>query len=170
MSDNPIYRLIRTKRAIRKFTDQPLPADVIREILDAGRLSESSKNDQPWTFIAITNRDTLTRLSQTGDYAGHLAGAAFAVAIVGKADTYTKYEFDFGRAAQNMMLTAHGRGIGSVIASIYHPDQARAILGFPADTTCETAISFGYPAEKIDQPPRKGGRRPFEDVVRWEKW
>ena len=78
-----VSQAIHTKRAVRLFTDQPVPNDVIQQILDAGRRSQSSKNTQPWGFVAIRSRDTLVALSKMGDFAGHLAGANFAVLLVG---------------------------------------------------------------------------------------
>ena len=69
---------IRTKRAVRQFQDKPLPEDVVHAILSAGRRSQSSKNTQPWQFIAIRDKVLLKALSETGTYAGHLAGAALA--------------------------------------------------------------------------------------------
>src|SRR5262245_5630561 len=73
---------IRMKRAVRKFQQKPLPEEVVRAILNAGRRSQSSKNDQGWQFVAIRDKAILKSLSQTGTYAGHLAGAALGVAIL----------------------------------------------------------------------------------------
>ena len=67
-----VAEAIRTKRAVRRFTDQPVAEDAIRAVLNAGRRAQSSKNSQPWHFIAIRDRDTLRRLSECGEYAGHL--------------------------------------------------------------------------------------------------
>ena len=77
-----VSEAIRLKRAVRKFQDQPLPEEVIHSILNAGRRSQSSKNEQGWQFIAIRDKAILKELSQTGTYAGHLAGAAMGVAIL----------------------------------------------------------------------------------------
>lgn len=167
-----VYDVIRTKRAVREFRDEPLPDDIVREILNAGRLSGSSKNTQPWHFIAVCNRQTLQALATTGRYAGHLAGAALGVVIVAPDPPPAPHAlgFDLGRAAQNMMLAAWGRGVGSVVAAIYEPERAAEILGVPSGYRVEWAISFGYPAQPQDRPPRKGGRRPFDEVVHWERW
>jgi len=73
---------IRTKRAVRQFKDQALPEESVRAVLNAGRRSQSSKNTQPWQFIAVRGKETLKALSECGTYAGHLAGAALGVAIL----------------------------------------------------------------------------------------
>src|SRR5260370_22387708 len=81
-----VSELIRTKRAVRQFTDEPLSEEAIRSILNAGRRAQSSKNTQPWHFIAIRDRETLRQLSQYGAYAEHLAGSSFAVALLSSTD------------------------------------------------------------------------------------
>lgn len=164
---------IRLKRAVRKFQAKPLPEDVIRAILNAGRRSQSSKNEQGWQFIVIRDKSTLKALSQTGTYAGHLAGAAMAVAIL-TPDPTAKFQtmFDAGQAAAYMQLAAWELGVGSVPASIYEMEKAREILGFPPEWHLRIALSFGYPLEeeKLTAEPKKGGRRSLEEIVHWEKW
>jgi nitroreductase len=164
---------IRLKRAVRKFQDKPLPVDVVHAILNAGRRSQSSKNTQAWRFIAIQDKETLKALSQCGEWAGHIAGAALCVAILTPEPT-EKFQtmFDAGQAAAFMQLVAWELGVGSCPASLYEFDKSRAILGFPTDWHLRIALSFGYALdeEKLSAPPKKGGRAAFEDVVHWEKW
>ncbi|MBC8163944.1 MAG: nitroreductase family protein [Roseiflexaceae bacterium] len=156
---------IRTKRAVRAFTEQPVPDATMREILHAGRRSQSSKNSQPWQFIVITNRETLQALAQCGTYAGHLAGAAFAVALIAERG----HEFDLGQAAAAMQLAAWEQGVGSCIAAMWEPERARPILGVPDQLAFDIAISFGYSAE-VARTPRMDGRKTLEAIVRWERW
>jgi nitroreductase len=164
---------IRLKRAIRKFSPDPLPHETILAILNAGRRAQSSKNTQPWHFIAITDKSVLKQLSECGEWAGHLAGAALGVALL-HSDPSEKFQtmFDIGQCAAYMQLAAWELGVGSCLASIYQVEQARQLLGFPADLHLRIAISFGYPAdaEKLIQPPRKGGRRTLDEMVHWNHW
>ncbi len=164
---------IRLKRAVRKFADQPLPEESILTILNAGRRSQSSKNTQPWHFIAITDKTILKQLSECGEWAGHLAGAALGVAIV-HSDPAERFQvlFDIGQTAAYMQLAAWEMGIGSCLASIYEAEKARQILGFPSDLHLRIAISFGYPqeAENLTTPPRKGGRKTIQDIVHRDRW
>jgi nitroreductase len=168
-----IKEAIRTKRAVREFTGQPLDRSTINAILNAGRRSQSSKNSQPWQFIAIQESSTRLKLSQLGQYAGHLAGAALAVAVL-TPDPNSRFQvlFDAGQAAAYMQLAAWDLGVGSCIASIYEPEQARLLLGFPDEWHLRIAISFGYPLDpiKLTQIPKKGGRKPIGEIVHWEKW
>jgi nitroreductase len=164
---------IRLKRAVRKFQDKPLPDDVIRAILNAGRRSQSSKNEQTWQFIAIRDKSILKALSECGTWAGHLAGAALGVAIL-TPDPEGKFQimFDAGQAAAFMQLAALELGVGSVPASIYEHEKAREILGFPSEWHLRIAFSFGYPADEtiLTAEPKQGGRRSLEELVHWERW
>ncbi len=168
-----VLEAVNLKRAVRQFTSQQLSDETIHIILNAGRRSQSSKNTQPWNFIAITDRLLLARLSECGKYAGHLAGAALGVAIA-HADPGEKFQlmFDIGQTAAYMQLAAWELGIGSCIASIYDSDMARHVLDYPNDMVVYIAISFGYPQDPdlLSHPPRKGGRFPFNQTVHWNKW
>lgn len=167
-----VWDAIRSKRAVRKFTDQPLPQDAAQRILDAGRRAQSSKNTQPWHFIAVRDRDTLEKLSKLGDWMGHVAGAAMCVAIVVPAenDRSLWQYFDAGQSASYMQLAAQELGIGSCLGTVYKEDEAQALLGYPDSMQVRIVISFGYPHPEQDRPAVKGGRRPFEEVVHWDQW
>lgn len=168
-----VEQAIQTKRAVREFRDQPLSREDVKAILNAGRRAQSAKNQQPWHFIAIQDPERLHRLSTFGHFAGHVAGAALAVAIITPhPDTRFSVMFDAGQAAAYMQLAAWSRGIASCPATIYEPDKARELLGFPEDLHIRIALSFGYPEDKsaITAPPKEGGRRPFESVVHWGRW
>lgn len=164
---------IRTKRAIRKFQDKPLSKEIVKTILNAGRRSQSSKNEQGWQFIAIQDKSILKALSECGTFAGHLAGAALGVAILTPEPT-AKFQtmFDAGQAAAFMQLAAWELGVGSVPASIYEAEKARDILEFPSEWHLRIALSFGYPVEekKLSAAPRKGGRKSLEEIIHWDKW
>jgi nitroreductase len=160
-----VREAIRSLRSVRQFKDDPLPDDVLATILDAGRRAQSSKNTQPWQFIVVRDRSSLEALSKSGDFAGHLAGAAAGVVIV----STVPHEYDLGQTTAFMMLSAWEQGVGSCIAAIFHPEQVRALLGIPDDLHVHWALSFGYPAEDWT-PTKMGGRRSLDDVVRWERW
>jgi len=171
-----VNEAIRSNRSVRAFDDRPVSREIIEQIVNAGRLSGSAKNRQPWTFVAVTGRETLQALSACGPWCTHLAGAAFAVVLVvedlHEPPTLTT-PFDLGRASQNMILAAWDLGIGSCMATIYEPDAARAALGIPDSLRVPWAISFGYPhpdADPRSRPPRAEGRKAFDEVARWERW
>jgi nitroreductase len=168
-----IQQAIQTKRAVREFAERPLPEEAVLVILNAGRRSQSSKNTQPWWFLAIRDRQRLKALAELGTYASHLATAALGVAIL-TPDPAQRFSilFDAGQAAAYMQLAAWGLGIGSCLVTLHNPEPARALLGLPPEVHARMAISFGYPADPglIERPPRAGGRKPFQDKVFFEYW
>ena len=156
---------IRSKRSVRQFTGQPVPEETIRLILEAGRRAQSSKNDQPWTFILVRDRERLKALSACGAYAGHIAGADFALVLVDG----NNWSFDIGQVAAYLQLAAWDLGVSSCIAYFGETETLKTLLGIPADKVVEIGISFGYAAEA----PRKAnpsGRKPLEAIVRNEHW
>jgi nitroreductase len=168
-----VARAIREKKAIRSFLPAPIPDPVAESILRAGRRAQSSKNSQPWHFLAVRDRAGLERLSRTGKYAGHLAGAALGVLII-TPDPSQKVTiaFDAGQAAAYMQLAAWELGIGSCLASLYETEQVRQLLGIPAVWHPHVAISFGY-FDPQKQPPSgvlHPGRKALNEILHWEKW
>jgi len=158
---------------VRQFASRPLSDELARRIVNAGRRAQSAKNTQPWHFIVIQDRKTLTALSRLGTYAGHLADATLGVAIL-TPDPAQRWSimFDAGQAAAYMQLAAWELGVASCLATIYEPDAARELLGFPGDLHMNVGLSFGYPADPaiLSFPPRAGGRRPFAESVHVERW
>ena len=168
-----VITAINSKRAIRTFKDIPLPAEAVQTILNAGRRAQSAKNRQPWHFIAIQDKDRLKALSELGHFAGHLAGAALGVAIITPPrENRFSIMFDAGQAAAYMQLAAWELGIGSCPATIYQPEEAKALLGFPDDLHIYLALSFGYPAdsEALTRPNQKGGRKDYAEIIHYESW
>src|SRR5438105_3919409 len=129
-----VMEAIRRKRAVRNFGSRPLPREVVEQILRAGRRAQSSKNSQPWHFIAIENHDTLMELSKMGDFTSSLTKATLGVAIL-TPDPATRWSvmFDAGQAAAYMQLAALDMGVGSCPVTLHRPEPARGLLGFPED-------------------------------------
>ena len=171
-----VWEAVSTKRAVREFADRPLEPDHLDRILRAGRRSGSSKNLQRWEFIVCHDRQHLRELAATGPWAGHLAGAAVAIALVtpdpSAADAPLSVMFDLGQVAAYMMLVAWELGVGSVPATAYDHDLARRLLGYPETHHCEYLLSFGYPADEavLHARNKAGGRRPLTEIVHEERW
>jgi nitroreductase len=174
-SDVETWQAINTVRVVRTFSDEPISDEQLERILNAGRRTGSSKNDQHWAFIVLHDRAHLAELAAVGHYADHLAGATVAVALV-TPDADGHYNnsvmWDSGRAAQNMVLAAWELGIGSVPATVYDHGLAHRLLGLPEDRRCDFLLSFGHPAapDQLTAPNRAGGRVPLSDLVHEERW
>ena len=167
---------VHDKRAIREFAARPLQPEHLERILDAGRRAHSSKNQQRWEFVVVRDRANLQALATLGRYAGHIAGAAVAVALVTPdpraADVPLSISWDLGGAAAQMMLVAWELGVGSCPATVYDHARARELLGYPEGMDCEFILSFGYPADPaaLTAPKRPGGRKPLDRLVHLERW
>ena len=171
-----VWAAIRTKRMVRQFRHEPLAPEQLERIVDAGRHAASSKNQQRWDFVAVQDRARRRALSAVGAFAGHVAGAAAAVALIAPDPTQpgasTSLVWDLGLAAENTLLAAWELGIGSCPATVYDQAIAREVLGYPPELWCGYVLSFGFPAdaEDLTRPPKAGGRRPLEEVLHRERW
>jgi nitroreductase len=171
-----VWTAITTQRAVRSFSERPVPDEALERILEAARRAPSSTNSQPWEFIIVRDRELLGRLAEVGQYAGHLANAAVAVALVAEDHDDPELRgtdaYDLGHATQNMMLSALELGIGSVHASVWWPDKSRELLGLPPGKRCDYLISLGYPASDglLDAPRRNVPRRPLAELIHHERW
>jgi len=163
-----VEEAIHTLLAVRAYTDQPVPDEVIHRILEAGRLTASSMNKQPWHFVVVRGRDALEGLTQTTPYGPYIAGAAFAVVVaVDKASIFGLS--DASRAVQDMMLTAWEQGVGSNWVGFSGVLEATgAFLGIPDDLDVVCIVPFGYPAQTTGKG--KKVRKPLDEIVHWDRW
>src|SRR5947208_6122368 len=157
------YLAIASKRDERAYADTPVPAEVRQRILDAGRLTGSSKNRQRWEFVLVSGA-AKGELAEAVYAPENIRSAALVVAIVGEAGS-----FDAGRCAQNMMLAAWGEGVASCPNGVRDPDAAAAICGGEV----RAILSFGYPARPRDVAGRsaeewsaRANRKPLDELVR----
>jgi nitroreductase len=162
---------IASRRDQRQYRPEPLAAEVVRRILDAGRLAGSGSNRQPWTFVIPESRSRIEALARTVYAPDNLLGAGLVVAIVvaGKGPL----SFDAGRAAQNMLLAAWNEGIASCPNGFTDRDAAHAALELGDDESPVIILTFGVPAKPRDPDSRtveewstRANRRPLDDVVR----
>jgi nitroreductase len=171
------WEAIRSRRNIRSFQEKPVADDHLNEILEAGRRAPSSRNWQPWDFIAVTDRDLLGRLAKAGPGAGPVAQSAASIAIIAQslpdsaqARQHTRLWYDLGQVTMSMLIAATGLGIGSGHAGVADQDLARELLGFPADRFCAFLIPIGYPAGRPLGLIRHPDRKAFDEVVHRERW
>ncbi|MGA2791405.1 MAG: nitroreductase family protein [Candidatus Bathyarchaeia archaeon] len=160
------FTCIRTRREIREYLDKPIPDDSLQRILEAGRLAPSSKNSQPWHFIAIKNKDTLRKISALTPTGAHIAKAPLAIAIL--MESAKLPEIDGTRAIQNMVLAAWELGIGSCWVTNFYDDGVKDLLSAPQRMKLVTVMPFGYPAEP--KTNRKKNRKPLQEIVHYEKF
>lgn len=168
---------LRTLRATRRYRPGGIADEMIEAWVDTARWCGSSKNSQPWRFVAVRDRLTLQALSVLGDHAGHLADCEVALAVAGISTAYPfSRSFDLGRVAQSLMLAAHADGVGSCIA-VFEPRSnvvaAGTLLFVPPDLDVEFAIGFGYPADRPADTERStvspSGRLEVRELLQRER-
>lgn len=165
---------VRARRDVRDFEDRPIPDEDLDRILEAGRRSPSSTNQQAWDFVIVTERERLRELAGVWRYARHVASSAATVALVmpasADAESRETFQYDLGQVTISMMVAAADLGIGSGHASVGDQALARRLLGLPEDRECAWLIAFGYPAHRPLHPMARPNRRPFDDVVHRDRW
>jgi nitroreductase len=174
MSGMETWDALRARRNVRTFTRQPVASHDLDQILEAGRRTPSAGNSQPWDFVLVTDRAQLQRLAGVWRGAGHVAGAAAAIAIVAPqpqdAHRSNLLHYDLGQATMAMAIAAADLGLGTAHAAIEDQDLARDVLGLPSNRFLAYLLSVGYPADRPLRVVQRPDRRPFEEVVHRGHW
>ena len=164
------YLAVASKRDWRSYADRPVPEDVQRRILDAGRLSGSGSNRQPWTFVVVESDEAKERVAATVFAPDNVRTSAFAIAIATEGG---KSLFDCGRAMQNMMLAAWNEGVASCPNGMPDEAAAAAALGLEEGWLPVNIPSFGYPRRPLDPESKsaeewsaEANRKRLEELVK----
>lgn len=173
-ASDEVYDAVRSLRVVRAFSAEPIPEATMRDLLEAGRWTGSSKNTQAWGIVVVEGRDELARLATAGQFTDPIRASAVSIALVKAAEGN---DFDIGRLAQNLMLAAAARGVGSCPVTLHHTERSREILGLPDGAECRYAVALGFPDEDREQAQRAdrrergvAGRRDLDDVVHRGSW
>lgn len=150
-----------TRRSVRKYTGEPVSTGDIETIIKAGMYAPSARNGQPWQFIVIDDRSLLEQIAAMHRNAQMVKDASLALVVCGDPALTSRpvyLQLDLGAAIENVLLAAHGLGLGAVWCGVY-PDEARtsglkALLGIPAEVQPMALIPLGYPAETPEEPER----------------
>ena len=161
-----VFDAVRTVLAVRSYEDKPVPEDAVQRIVDAARLTGSSMNGQPWSFIVIKDREKLQQLGAMIQYGPYIAQAPLAIAVVLERTRFAVS--DGSRAIQSMVLTAWDEGIGSNWVGFMGPDEVKPVLGIPDDRDLLAIVPFGYPAQTTGKGKKQ--RKPIDEVVFAERF
>ncbi len=161
------FEAARTLLAVRAYQDKPVPEASLRRILEAGRLTGSSMNGQPWHFVVVQNRDTLRQLGLSLRTGSYVAQAPLAIVV---ALDHTPYAIsDASRAIQSMLLTAWADGLGSNWVGFGGLDPIKSLLGIPAAEEVFAVLPIGYPSDETKRQGRKR-RKALSEVAYREHW
>jgi len=160
------FLTVASRRETRDYADRRIPDEVVRRILDAGRLAGSAVNRQPWRFLLVEDAAAREELAESVYEPTNVRGAKVIVAIVGRSG------FDTGRCAQNMLLVAWNEGVGASPNGLQDKERARAALRLGDEGEIAIVLTFGYPAKERD-PSRHtpeewsalANRKPLDELV-----
>lgn len=153
-----------TRRSIRKYKDQAVPWDMVATILDAGRLAPSSGNIQSWRFIIVRDEAMRKQIAEACLQQSWMEQAPVHFAIIAMPEKVKRYYGVRGErlyaiqncaaAAENMLLAAHGLGLGACWVSAFDEDMLRRALGLPEEVIPQAVITVGYADETPEPPPK----------------
>lgn len=153
-----VIEAILTRRSIRQFKPDPVTEDQIKLLLEAAMSAPSAGNQQPWQFLIITERGILDEIPKFHPHARMLASAPIAILVCAETG-HLKYEEywveDCSAATQNILLAAHGLGLGAVWVGLYpkpeRMDAVRGLITLPEHVLPVALVPVGHPGEFI--PP-----------------
>jgi nitroreductase len=161
------FLAIASKRDTRRYSEQPIPEQTTRRILDAGRLAGSAKNRQRWSFLLVESAERREALADAVYEPGNVRGAQLVVAIIGSTG------FDTGRCIQNMMLAAWNEGVASCPNGLADAGKAQDALGLGENEPLAVVLTFGYAdrgrapdSRSADEWSARADRRSLDKLVR----
>ncbi len=175
MKQSAFLELAETRRSVRAYKPDPVPEELLQQVLEAGRLAPSAVNKQPWRFIVV--REELNRRSLGAAYAREWfwkAPVIIAVCILpGDAwvrgfDGQNFARVDGALALDHMTLAAAELGLGTCWIGAFDPAAAREILGLPDGVEIVGMTPLGFP--DVEPNPRPRSRRPLSETVLRERW
>lgn len=156
-----VFEAVRTVLAVRNYQDKPIPPDLIWRIVEAGRLTGSSMNGQPWHFIVVEDRNMLRQLGALARTGPYIAQAPLAIVV---AIERTRFSVsDASRAIQSMILTAWSEGVGSNWVGFLGLNEVKPLLNIPDNLDVLAIVPFGYPTQAIGKG--KKNRKPLSEVA-----
>ncbi len=162
--------IIKSRRSIRKFTQQTVTDEIIREVIEMGVWAPSGLNNQPWKFVVVRDAQIKEELSGQTRYSHIVKGAPVCIAVFldrSQSYDYVKDVQAVGACIQNMLLTIHHLGLGAVWLGeiLKNKEAVAALLGVPGDMELMAVVALGHPSEA-----RKAGtRKPVdESIIAWK--
>lgn len=164
---NDILELIKSRRSVRKYLDQPVPKEMIEQLLEAAIWAPTGANLQPWQFIVVTNKDLH---EQIGKYARfyfikshHVSEVPAVIVICGDPNKSSFYLIDCALAGENLILQAQSLGLSTCWIGAFDEAPIKTILNIPQNLRIVGLITVGYSAETTSVPPKIS----LKDIVHW---
>ena len=157
---------LKTRRSVRVYQDQPVPREIIEDIVDCGRLAATAINIQPWSFVVVVDAEMRKTIAEMTDHGKFVAQAPVCICVF---CLDSKYCLEDGSAAtQNILNATRAHGLGSCWVAGDKKEYAPKIgqlLGLPSDYKLISIVPMGYPNEQ-PTPAKKA----LSEVIHWERF
>jgi nitroreductase len=156
-----VFEAVRTVLAVRSYRPDPIPGEIVARIVEAGRLTGSSMNGQPWHFVVVDDKSTIQRMGQLAKSGPYITQAPLVIVVAIGKSVYGVS--DGSRAIQSMVLTAWADGVGSNWVGFSNLEEIRTLLAVPNEYEILAVLPFGYPVDPGGQGKKK--RKPLAEVA-----
>ncbi len=167
-----VFQAIQTRRSVRRYLDQPVEEEKLKQVLEAARLAPSAKNRQKWVFVVVQYKETRKKLSVAACDQSFIAEAPVVIVGCSLESDYVMpggqhgYVVDLSIAIDHMTLMAVSLGLGTCWIGAFHEEQVKEILSIPKKIRVVELLTLGYPGHQ----PMPTHRKPLDDIIRYERW
>lgn len=165
-----ILDIIKTRRSVRKYSNQEITEEQLKKILEAGRWSPSAVNRQPWSFVVVKDKEARKKIGDASKFYlianKHVSEAPVIIAVCVKDKTNKWAQIDCGMASQNIMLEAHSIGLGTCFCGLFDEEKIKQIIGLPESMSVLGLITLGYPEGETPA----ASRLEIDNIVSYESY
>lgn len=168
-----VFEAIRLRRSVRSYKRDPVPQDIMQQMLDALRLAPSACNYQPWKFVVVTDADVKAKLAEACHGQHFIAEAPVAIvgcgfpqkAYGGMGGSGNSVDVDLAIALDHLTLAAVEQGLGTCWIGAFREEQVKLLLDVPADVKVVAITPLGYPADPKAFRPAEGKRKSLDEII-----
>ncbi|MDH4122577.1 MAG: nitroreductase family protein [Thermoplasmata archaeon] len=169
-----VLEAIKTRRSVRRYKPDPVPEEILKEILSAARMAPSADNAQPWKFVVVTDEEIKRKLVQACNSQKFIAEAPIVIVGCGFPDDayataggyMNSFVMDVMIAMDHLILAATSLGLGSCWIAAFKEEKVREIIGIPSDARVVALTPLGYPNEV----PNKTSRKSLAELISYDKF
>ena len=179
---NEMLELIISRQSDRKYSDTAVEKEKLERIIEAGRMSPSASNAQPWKFVIVTEHELILKIAEAASEKiigmnSFVGQAPVLIVMVREQPNFSSKvggllmnrdysHIDLGIAAANICNQAEAEGLGSCMIGWFNERQVKKILGVPRFKRIELLITIGYSASRKKEKRRK----PYDATVSFNKY
>ena len=169
-----VLEVIKSRRSVRKYRPDPIPEELLKEVLSAARMAPSANNAQPWKFIVVRDEELKRKLVQACAGQKFIAEAPMVIIACGLPDDayataggyMNTFVMDVTIAMDHLILAAASLGLGTCWIGAFKEEKVKEVMRIPMDVRVVALTPLGYP----DEMPRKTSRKDLAELVSYDKF